>query len=236
MLVSRQNTYPSQLITRIVQHIKQLQLFIVYGLYHQIFTITIHTTTPIKLYTDHYTMNTLTNTPQNTMVRNLRYRLALDIGTTSLGWCILRINPNNEPYAIVKMGVRIFSDGRVPKSGESLAVTRRTARLQRRRRDRLVKRKAQMERALVDFNFWSINTKERLSLAILDPYALRAKGLDSLLTPAEFGRAIFHLNQRRGFKSNRKTDQSATDSTGKEVDTGALKEAITALKTTLNTQ
>ncbi len=170
------------------------------------------------------------------MVRNLRYRLALDIGTTSLGWCILRINPNNEPYAIVKMGVRIFSDGRIPKSGESLAVTRRTARLQRRRRDRLIKRKAQMERKLIDFNFWPINMKERLALAVLNPYALRAKGLDALLTPAEFGRAIFHLNQRRGFKSNRKTDQSATDSTGKEVDTGALKGAITALKTTLDTQ
>jgi CRISPR-associated endonuclease Csn1 len=181
-------------------------------------------------------MNTQINNPQNTMVRNLRYRLALDIGTTSLGWCILRINPNNEPYAIVKMGVRIFSDGRVPKSGESLAVTRRTARLQRRRRDRLLKRKAQMERKLIDFNFWPINMKERLALAALDPYILRAKGLDALLTPAEFGRAIFHLNQRRGFKSNRKTDQSTTNNSHKDSDTGALKGAITTLKNTLDDQ
>ena len=39
-------------------------------------------------------------------------------------------------------------------------------------------------------------------------YALRALALDKALTPHEIGRAIFHLNQRRGFKSNRKTDSN----------------------------
>ncbi|MDO4768894.1 MAG: hypothetical protein Q4A11_00795, partial [Brachymonas sp.] len=55
----------------------------------------------------------------------LRYRLALDLGTTSLGWAMLRLNHQNEPTAIIKAGVRIFSDGRNPKDGSSLAVTRR---------------------------------------------------------------------------------------------------------------
>jgi CRISPR-associated endonuclease Csn1 len=36
---------------------------------------------------------------------------------------------------------------------------------------------------------------------------LRAEALERALTPHELGRALFHLNQRRGFKSNRKADR-----------------------------
>src|SRR5208282_4242417 len=37
------------------------------------------------------------------------------------------------------------------------------------------------------------------------PYLLRARALDQPLLPHELGRAVYHLGQRRGFKSNRKT-------------------------------
>ena len=46
----------------------------------------------------------------------------------------------------------------------------------------------------------------RKSLEQLDPYALRKEALDRRLSPSEIGRALFHLNQRRGFKSNRISD------------------------------
>jgi len=39
-------------------------------------------------------------------------------------------------------------------------------------------------------------------------YELRAKGLEEKLDLYEFGRALFHINQRRGFKSNRKTGEA----------------------------
>jgi CRISPR-associated endonuclease Csn1 len=52
----------------------------------------------------------------------LKYRLALDLGSTSLGWALVRLNNADEPNAIIKSGVRIFSDGRNPKDGSSLAV------------------------------------------------------------------------------------------------------------------
>jgi CRISPR-associated endonuclease Csn1 len=84
----------------------------------------------------------------------LCYRLALDLGSTSLGWAIVRLNEAREPCAIVKAGVRIFSDGRNPKDGSSLAVTRREARAARRRRDRLLKRKARMMRTLIAHGFF----------------------------------------------------------------------------------
>lgn len=157
------------------------------------------------------------------MPQGMRYRLALDLGSTSLGWAMIRLNADNAPCAVIKAGVRIFSDGRNPKDGSSLAVTRRDARAVRRRRDRLLKRKARMMQTLIAHGFFPKLEAERKALETLNPYTLRAKGLDAALTPTEFGRALFHINQRRGFKSNRKTDK-------KDNDSGALKTAINKLR------
>lgn len=163
------------------------------------------------------------------MFGKLRYRLALDLGSTSLGWAMIRLDKKNQPCAVIKAGVRIFSDGRNPKDGSSLAVTRRAARAMRRRRDRLLKRKQRMMDALVKHGFFPADASERKTLETLNPYALRAKGLNETLTPAEFARALFHINQRRGFKSNRKTDK-------KENDSDALKSAIKKLHELLQTE
>ncbi len=157
------------------------------------------------------------------MLPTMRYRLGLDIGSTSIGWCLIRLNADDKPIAIIRMGVRIFSDGRNPKDGSSLAVTRRQARQMRRRRDRLLKRKEQMLSALIRLGFFPQDSNERKELVQLDPYALRKKGLYEALTGSEFARALFHINQRRGFLSNRKTDK-------KDNDSGALKKAIKDLR------
>ena len=139
---------------------------------------------------------------------------------------MIRLTAANEPCAVIKAGVRIFSDGRNPKDGSSLAVTRRDARAMRRRRDRLLKRKARMMRTLIAHGFFPQDEAGRKALETLNPYALRAKGLDAALTPAEFARALFHINQRRGFKSNRRADKADNDS-------GALKTAINKLRQNL---
>jgi CRISPR-associated endonuclease Csn1 len=161
------------------------------------------------------------------MLPKTPYRLALDIGSTSIGWCLLRLETNNTPKAIIRMGVRIFPDGRNPKDGTSLAVTRRLARAMRRRRDRLLKRKDRLLNALTRLGFFPQDNAQRKALVLLDPYSLRRKGLHELLTGPEFARALFHINQRRGFLSNRKTDK-------KNNDNGALKKAIHDLREKLN--
>ncbi len=64
----------------------------------------------------------------------------LDIGTNSIGWWLYATDGSGADAVITEEidgGVRIFSDGRDPKSGgASLAVDRRMARGIRRRRDR----------------------------------------------------------------------------------------------------
>lgn len=147
--------------------------------------------------------------------------LGIDLGTNSLGWCL--IETEGEPGAhdagrIIAAGSRIFSDGRDPKSKASLAVARREARSMRRRRDRYVRRRKALLRALTGYGLMPAGDTDRkevlrqtddgpggdLSKSL---YALRAKALDSPLHPHQIGRILFHLDQRRGFKSNRKTDR-----------------------------
>ena len=104
----------------------------------------------------------------------MRYRLALDLGTTSLGWAMIRLNHENQPCAVIRAGVRIFSDGRRPKDKASLAVARREARAMRRRRDRLLRRKNRLMQQLIAFGFFPADQEARQSLTRLNPFELRA--------------------------------------------------------------
>ena len=132
-------------------------------------------------------------------------RLGLDIGTNSIGWWLYEIT-NGQLIRVVDGGVRIFSDGRVAKTGASLAVGRRDARAMRRRRDRYLQRRAMLMKRLAAAGLMPADPVEAQALTLLDPFALRAQGLDHALPLPHLGRALFHIDQRRGFKSNRKTD------------------------------
>lgn len=152
-------------------------------------------------------------------------RLGLDIGTNSIGWWLFETDGTGTSARIVGVidgGVRIFSDGRDPKSKASLAVDRRAARAMRRRRDRYLRRRATLMKLLARAGLMPADPTEAKALEALDPYALRAKGLDEALPLSHFGRALFHLNQRRGFKSNRKTDRGDNES-------GKIKDATARL-------
>jgi CRISPR-associated endonuclease Csn1 len=135
------------------------------------------------------------------------YRLGLDLGSNSLGWAVLRLDENGRPDYLLRLGVRIFDNGRHPKTGASLAVDRRLARQARRRRDRMLRRKRRLLAALREFGLFPVEQSASDSMKILQPLALRHRGLSERLELHELGRAIIHLNQRRGFRSSRRTDR-----------------------------
>ena len=147
------------------------------------------------------------------------YRLGLDLGANSIGWCLIDLDQCGKAIGIRDSGVRIFSSselaGRDPKTRTSLAVARREARSARRRRDRYRRRRTVLMEELVKAGLMPDEEAERTCLADLDPYEIRARALDERVPLDHFGRAIFHLNQRRGFKSNRQTDSGEGDDTGK---------------------
>jgi CRISPR-associated endonuclease Csn1 len=159
------------------------------------------------------------------------YRLGLDMGTNSIGWCVYALDANGAPQKIVRMGARIFQDGRDPKTLTSLAASRRQARQARRRRDRVLKRRQRLMQALIDAGLMPADEAGRKAIQQDDPYLLRAQGLDAPLTPYQLGRALYHLCRKRGFKSSRK-DRSDAET---EKEAGKVKAAVQALQTRIDT-
>lgn len=153
------------------------------------------------------------------------YTLGLDIGSKSIGWALLQ---DGKKQSIVDIGVRVFPEGveRDTKGLEkSKNATRREARGARRTRYRSNLRRDQLVKTLKSEG---LLPKDKIALREIlksDPYKLRARGLDEKLELYEFGRAFFHINQRRGFKSNRKTGKAKEDGTVAKA-AGELQEKI----------
>ena len=155
----------------------------------------------------------------------VKYRLGLDMGTNSIGWAAVRLDEEDEPCGTLGIGSRVFTDGRQARGsgeGPSNAARRREARGQRRRRDRYLRRRTDLTSALVEYGLLPKDERERKALERLNPYRLRANALDEKLPAHHIGRALFHLSQRRGFRSNRKSEQRDTD-------TGPVKDATKKL-------
>ncbi|HHG90589.1 MAG TPA: type II CRISPR RNA-guided endonuclease Cas9 [Devosia sp.] len=153
----------------------------------------------------------------------MTWRLGIDLGTNSLGWAALKLEKDGEawtPVGLMDSGVRIFSDGRNPKDKQSNAAKRREPRGARKNRDRSKRRSARLMRQLVECGLMpkDIEARKKLEMGTrstlneTDPWILRCRALDEKITPHQLGRAIFHLHQRRGFKSNRKTDSKDSES------------------------
>ncbi|MCB0368580.1 MAG: type II CRISPR RNA-guided endonuclease Cas9, partial [Bdellovibrionales bacterium] len=147
------------------------------------------------------------------------YRLGLDLGTNSIGWAIVKLDDKKNPELIINAGSRIFSDGREPDKGKpSLAVARRDARSARRRRDRLLQRKKKLFNYLIRAGFLPKDPKKLEELKSLNPYELRAKCINVKAEKYEIARALYHICQRRGFKSSRKETTEAKNKFSSAID------------------
>ena len=130
--------------------------------------------------------------------------LGLDLGVASIGWSLLE--QDEAQGKILKSGSRIFqsNEQRADSApGESAKSDRGTKRSVRRQRDRRTRRKQKLYNLLFK-NGMAPRKEDWNKWIILNPYELRTFSLDKELKPDEFGRALYHLNQHRGYKSNRK--------------------------------
>ncbi|MFN8366757.1 MAG: type II CRISPR RNA-guided endonuclease Cas9 [Candidatus Kapaibacterium sp.] len=146
-----------------------------------------------------------------------------DIGTNSIGWAII----NDTDNSIIDTGVRIFPEGVIDtntKQEKSKNAARREARQSRRMYYRRAMRKHMLLKNLRTLGFAPESDAELQIFFDKDPYQIRKRGLTEQLTRYELGRALYHLNQRRGFKSNRKVDAG-----DEENETGVVKSSIKAI-------
>lgn len=139
-------------------------------------------------------------------------RFAFDFGSSSIGWAVFEID-RDKPVRLVAMGSRIFDDGRDPQSGESNASARREPKAMRRSYDRRLQRYKHVMDVLMEMGLMPVASDEREALKSQSPYEIRARALSEKLALYQIGRAFWHINKHRGFKSNRKTD--APDESGK---------------------
>ena len=157
----------------------------------------------------------------------MKYGIGLDIGIGSVGWAVLALDHEENPWGIIDLGSRIFDVAEQPKTGASLALPRREARSMRRR---LRRRRHRLERIRNLFINGGLLTEEQLEHLydgnLKDVYGLRVKALDARLTDEELARVLLHLAHRRGFKSNRKAESLSTEA-------GELKKAISLNQKTM---
>lgn len=126
--------------------------------------------------------------------------LGLDMGTNSIGWAL--IDPDSKK--IVGTGVRIFPEGINEKNQESRNLQRRSARLNRHCMDHYQERRRKLQNYLLINGLYPNSKNDEEDFFKYDPYEIRKKGLDEKLSLYEIGRVLFHINQKRGFKSSRK--------------------------------
>lgn len=135
----------------------------------------------------------------------------IDLGIASCGWAVLRHPTPGDPSGeIVAMGSWMFDVPETDKERTPTNQIRRGNRLLRRVIRRRAQRMAEIRRLFAGHGLLAGNEPDALKRAGLDPWELRARGLDKLLSPAEFAVALGHIAKRRGFKSARKGKEANT--------------------------
>ncbi len=173
----------------------------------------------------------------------------LDLGISSVGWAVASCDGKDSAYSLMDWGCRIFEpglDGTTDKvsagKGESRCTIRRMAKAMRVQYERRRARKAELLE-LLRSSGWMPDGKPEKFFSNIDarllkslpadapvwkahvlPYILRSRALDFDLSPAELARVLYHLAQRRGYKSNRKEEAK------NEEETGVVKAGIAGLR------
>ncbi len=155
----------------------------------------------------------------------MKNTLGLDIGTTSIGWAVVKIDETNkENSEIVKCGVRVvpltvdesknFNDGKAITTNADRAQkkgARRNIQRTKLRRNSLIKNLKKI--GVLNDSTLIPETGENSTHQII---TLRSKSAKEQVGLEDFGRVLLNLNKKRGYKSNRKANNS--DELGSSLD------------------
>ena len=145
---------------------------------------------------------------------NEQLAFGIDLGIGSCGWAVLSYPSPQEDIGTIKgLGSWCFD---VPEAGKERTPTnqiRRGNRLLRRVIRRRRNRMAEIRRLFHARGLLATAACDALKRSGLDPWEMRARGLDKPLKPVEFAVALGHIAKRRGFKSaaKRKNQNAAGD-------------------------
>ena len=123
----------------------------------------------------------------------MKYRLGLDLGSTSIGSAVMALDEQNNVLDIIDAGVRIFD---VSEGAED----RRLKRTMRKNLVRTRKRLALLAQKLFENGLWvNAQPEGTARLAAKSPYKIRYDAVTGRLeNPNYVGRALLHLAKHRG--------------------------------------
>ena len=160
-----------------------------------------------------------------------KYIVGLDIGISSVGWALLALDENDNPYRIIDVGSRIFTPGE-EASGDSKAKARREKRGARRISRRREFRIDRVRNLLYENNYLkgkidnnAVVSEKNLELTKIfndmiteyykknntNPYILKTEALNRKLTDEELSIILVHYAKKRGYKSNREEGTNDKD-------------------------
>ncbi|MGZ4159651.1 MAG: type II CRISPR RNA-guided endonuclease Cas9, partial [Neobacillus sp.] len=156
--------------------------------------------------------------------------LGLDLGSSSIGWALIQQpETESEKYHIAGMGIRIIplSKDDADEFSKGNAISKNASRTSKRGVRRSMHR-YKMRKQFLSAAFQALDMmppKELFALPAVELYGLRDKAAREQITLQELARIFFHLNQKRGYKSNRKANNDEEGSTTDvEIDENAIED------------
>jgi CRISPR-associated endonuclease Csn1 len=140
--------------------------------------------------------------------------LGLDCGIASVGWAVLDYDHHETAGKIVAAGTRMFDVPETDKERRPKSELRRMYRGQRRVIRRRRQRMNAVRKLLHENGLLKESGSEALRFQGCDPWAIRIKATEKLLSSYELAIALGHIARHRGFKSNAKSrgENAAEDS------------------------
>jgi CRISPR-associated endonuclease Csn1 len=132
--------------------------------------------------------------------------LGLDLGVSSIGWALINVK-KDVPEQIIDLGSRIVpltaDDKNEFSSGNAISKNQKRTqkRTQRKGYKRYQLRRFTLSTALTAKGMMPFT--ELINISSVALYGLRDKALKEKLTLQEIGRVLYHINQKRGYKSAR---------------------------------
>ena len=153
--------------------------------------------------------------------------LGLDITKNSIGWGLVDYDAEDDfNNKTIDCGIYQFKAGEIPKTGESPNTPRANARTARNTLKKAKKRKRVIFNLFVEHGIFPKLKLEQIFNVnkLSNPWELRKKALYEKLSPVDFGKALYHIINRRGYQFSRAEELDAKDG-----ETGKLKEGGRAL-------
>lgn len=131
--------------------------------------------------------------------------LGLDLGSSSIGWAV--VTENNDEVKIEALGSRIIplSTDDASEFSQGNAISKNASRTQRRTQRKGYDRYQQRRENLAVFlrRYGMLPDEGLTGMEKLRLWGLRAKAVSEQLSLPEIGRVLYHINQKRGYKSAR---------------------------------